>query len=123
MKKKIVCSTQPDRVTQKFIELLNGDLLHAGYEVRGVGSLPNVRLIVDGGNDPMTPKLSLSVWEDENDTFGVTPTLTFPTLTVDSDSYYDDIEHCMNTWASMGKYISNICKFSFSPYDYEDELD
>lgn len=123
MKKKIVCSTQPDKVTQKFIELLNGDLLRAGYEVRGVGSLPNLRLIVDRGNDPMTPKLYLSVWEGEDDTFGVTPTLIFPTLTVDSNSYYDDIEHYMNTWASMGKYISNICKFSFSPYDYEDELD
>lgn len=59
------------------------------------------------------PKVELKLEKVENNIY-CTPTLTFPILTMTSDNYVDTIQHWLNKWSDVGRYMTRLCKYYFN---------
>ena len=124
MKRRITAAdANTTKVTDIFVEFLDNEMYHAGYEVTGTGTFPDVQLTVacrEKESDKM-PTITFEVHEYEKGSYEVIPTLTFPNLTVEDNDFYDTIQYWLDKWARVGSYISKINKFSFCPEDYLEE--
>lgn len=64
-------------------------------------------------NATYMPKIELQLEKVENNIY-CTPTLTFPILTMTSDDYVDTIQHWLNKWSDVGRYMTELCKYYFN---------
>lgn len=125
MKKKVTSAlnTSNDYITERFIEMLDDEMYHVGYEVTGQGIFPNLTIQVSYvKEDPeMMPNISFAINEFEPGLFEIIPSLAFPRLTVNEGDYYDTIHYWVSKWEDVASRISTINKISFAPEDYIDE--
>lgn len=123
MKRMINCSIQSSDLTNTFLNLVNNIMYNAGYQVSISGVFPEIEFNVvcsDEQCDKM-PDIIFRLNEFEEGQYEIIPTLKFPTLTVEDSDFYDGIEHWLSKWANLGRYISQINKFTFCPEDYLEE--
>ena len=124
MKRRVTAAdANINKATEIFVELLDNEMYHAGYEVTGIGTFPDVQLTVtcrEKEPDKM-PNITFEVHEYEKGNYEVIPTLTFPNLTVEDGDFYDTIHYWLDKWAGVGSIISQINKFTFCPEDYLEE--
>lgn len=124
MKRRVTAAdANTNKVTDIFVELLDNEMYHAGYEVIGTGTFPDVQLTVtcrEQESDKM-PNITFEVHEYEKGNYEVIPTLTFPDLTVEDGDFYDTIHYWLDKWEGVGSIISEINKFTFCPENYLEE--
>ena len=124
MKRRVTAAdVNTNKVTDIFVELLDNEMYHAGYEVTGTGTFPDVQLTVtcrEQESDKM-PNITFEVHEYEKGNYEVIPTLTFPDLTVEDGDFYDTIHYWLDKWEGVGSIISEINKFTFCPENYLEE--
>lgn len=124
MKRRVTAAdANTNKVTDIFVELLDNEMYHAGYEVTGTGAFPDVQLTVtcrEQESDKM-PNITFEVHEYEKGNYEVIPTLTFPDLTVEDGDFYDTIHYWLDKWEGVGSIISEINKFTFCPENYLEE--
>ena len=124
MKRRVTAAdANTNKVTDIFVELLDNEMYHAGYEVTGTGTFPDVQLTVtcrEQEPDKM-PNITFEIHEYEKGNYEVIPTLTFPDLTVEDGDFYDTIHYWLDKWEGVGSIISEINKFTFCPENYLEE--
>lgn len=124
MKRRVTAAdTNMNKATELFVELLDNEMYHAGYEVTGTGTFPDVQLTVTCREQEPNkmPNITFEVREYEQGNYEVIPTLTFPNLTVEDGDFYDTIHYWLDKWANVGTVISQINEFTFCPEDYLEE--
>lgn len=120
-----ITSGETSPAVEYLIERIGDFLYNAKYDVTGHGveqggeDQPSIHIEAtyrDSDSDNM-PKVKLVVKRDRNYLY-VLPTLTFPQLSIDGyTSYNDTIHYWLQRWEDLGRYITQVCEYSL---DIED---
>lgn len=128
MKRVITANTSrtTSPAVSQYIETIGGIFYHSRYDITGYGTEDEgITLEVkyrdsDSSNMP-TIHLDARIEDGHIYTY---PTLTFPTLSMDDESYNDTIHYWLEKWEAVGRYITQLNEYVFDIADFytrEDE--
>lgn len=79
-------------------------------------------LTAKGSDAKYLPEITVTTNEDPDDgIYYFTPKLEFPDLDQEDMDYYDSIHYYLGKWENIGKFITELVKFEYSPANYEED--